>query len=88
MQSVRPCDNCAGSGKVISNPCQTCRGTGFEKKTRTVVDSPGKDAWDEVINHPAEYGTRKVEAGKKHVKEVWHYEYEKGWRDGDFKYKG
>ena len=59
-----------------------------EKKTRTVVDSPGKDAWDEVINHPAEYGTRKVEAGKKHVKEVWHYEYEKGWRDGDFKYKG
>ena len=32
--------------------------------------------------------TGKVEAGKKHVKEVWHYEYEKGWRDGDFKYKG
>ena len=37
MQSVRPCDNCAGTGKVISNPCQTCKGTGFEKKTRTVT---------------------------------------------------
>ena len=49
-----------------------------------------REAWDETvtINHPAEYGTRKVEAGKVHVKEVWHYEYEKGWRDGDFKYKG
>ena len=49
-----------------------------------------KDAWDEVqyIDHPAEYGTRKVQTGTKHVKEVWHYEYAKGWRDGDFKYKG
>ena len=49
-----------------------------------------KDAWDETvyIDHPAEYGTRKVEAGKVHVEEVWHYEYEKGWRDGDFKWKG
>ena len=37
MQSVRPCDNCAGSGKIIPNPCSTCRGTGFEKKTRTVT---------------------------------------------------
>ncbi|MBR3280516.1 MAG: molecular chaperone DnaJ [Clostridia bacterium] len=37
MQSIRPCDNCAGTGKVISNPCSTCRGTGFEKKTRTVT---------------------------------------------------
>ncbi len=37
MQSVRPCENCAGQGKVITNPCQTCHGTGFEKKTRTVT---------------------------------------------------
>lgn len=57
-----------------------------------------KEAWDEIIQdaydelvtveHPAEYGTRKVQVGTKHVKEVWHYEYEKGWRDGDFKWKG
>ena len=37
MQSVRPCDNCAGQGKVVSSPCQTCKGTGFEKKVRTVT---------------------------------------------------
>lgn len=37
MQTVRPCDNCAGSGKVISQPCSTCRGSGFEKKTRTIT---------------------------------------------------
>ena len=61
---------------------------GEEVGTKTVVDQEGKDAWDEVIEHPAEYGTKKVQTGTKHVKEVWHYEYEKGWRDGDFKYKG
>ena len=22
------------------------------------------------------------------IEEKWHYEYEKGWRDGDFKYRG
>ncbi len=37
MQSVRPCDNCAGTGKVISNPCQDCKGTGYVRKTRTVT---------------------------------------------------
>ena len=49
-----------------------------------------RDSYDESmpVNHPAEYGTRKVEAGTVHVPEVWHYEYEKGWRDGDFKFKG
>ena len=56
--------------------------------TQIIVIEPGRPAYDEVVNHPAEYGTRKVEAGTVHVQEVWHYEYEKGWRDGDFKYKG
>ena len=37
MQSVRPCENCAGSGKVISNPCIDCKGTGYVRKTRTVT---------------------------------------------------
>ena len=58
-----------------------------------------KEAWDEVvkeayddpdkvIEHPAEYRTEKVKVGTKHVEEVWHYEYQKGWRNGDFSYKG
>ena len=37
MQSVRPCDNCAGTGKVISNPCTECKGSGYVRKTRTVT---------------------------------------------------
>ena len=37
MQSTRTCDNCAGTGKVISDPCIECKGTGFVRKTRTVT---------------------------------------------------
>ncbi len=37
MQSTRTCDNCAGTGKVISDPCIECKGTGFVKKVRTVT---------------------------------------------------
>ena len=40
------------------------------------------------IEHPAEYEKQKIKVGTKHVEEKWHYEYEKGWRKGDFKYKG
>ena len=32
-----------------------------------------KDAWDEIGSW---------------IEDIWHYEYEEGWRDGDFKYKG
>ncbi len=49
------------------------------------------DAYDEpstTIEHPAEYKTETYQDGTKHIKEKWHWEYEKGWRDGDFKYKG
>lgn len=34
--SVRTCDNCGGSGKVITNPCQTCKGRGTVRKQRTI----------------------------------------------------
>ena len=37
MQTTRVCENCAGSGKVISNPCTECKGTGYVRKTRTVT---------------------------------------------------
>ena len=55
---------------------------------KEAYDEVIKEAYDEVIHHPAEYETRKEKIGTRHVDEVWHYEYEKGWRDGDFKYKG
>ncbi|MBR3837176.1 MAG: molecular chaperone DnaJ [Clostridia bacterium] len=34
MQTSRPCDVCGGSGKIIKNPCKTCRGVGVEKKSK------------------------------------------------------
>ncbi len=37
MQTTRVCDNCAGSGKVISSPCTECKGTGSVRKVRTVT---------------------------------------------------
>ena len=56
-----------------------------------------KEAWTETIHHDAipektheepVYETKSVQTGTKHINEVWHYEYEPGWRDGDFSYKG
>ena len=53
----------------------------YNKKTVTDKDTitgykqktvVDKEAWDEQV----------------WIDEVWHYEYENGWRDGDFKYKG
>ena len=32
----QPCDQCAGRGKVIVDPCTTCRGSGIERKPRQV----------------------------------------------------
>lgn len=36
MSTVKTCPSCNGKGKVIPNPCQKCRGTGFMKKNETV----------------------------------------------------
>lgn len=32
----QPCDQCGGRGKVVVEPCPTCRGTGIERKPRQV----------------------------------------------------
>ncbi len=34
FQSSKVCDQCRGSGKIIKNPCQNCRGTGYVKITK------------------------------------------------------
>ncbi len=34
MQSTRPCDVCGGTGKIIKEPCKTCRGQGVERKNK------------------------------------------------------
>jgi len=43
--NVSQCDRCHGEGRVVSNPCQHCRGSGRERKSRTlqVKIPPGVD---------------------------------------------
>ena len=82
-----------GHYEVIHHPAQT--------HTESVLV---KDAYDEeiinedgsttIVHHDAVYDSKTVvdkeawdEQGK-WIKEKWHYEYEKGYRDGDFKFKG
>ncbi len=36
MASTRPCTKCNGKGKMIDDPCPTCRGSGRVQKKRTV----------------------------------------------------
>ena len=36
MQSQTTCPSCSGRGKIIKNPCQTCRGKTKVRKSRTV----------------------------------------------------
>lgn len=36
MSSTKQCPTCGGKGKIIKNPCQKCRGTGFESKPAKV----------------------------------------------------
>ncbi|MHC1786057.1 MAG: molecular chaperone DnaJ [Christensenellales bacterium] len=35
MVTVRPCNTCGGTGKVIKDPCQACSGSGHQRKKRT-----------------------------------------------------
>ena len=55
------------------------------------IDESQTGGWDEVIpavTHPAEYIDQQVKVGTKHVEEQSHWEYEPGYRDGDFKFDG
>lgn len=36
MQTESACDACGGSGKIIENPCKTCRGSGFTQANKTL----------------------------------------------------
>ena len=39
--SVKPCDECRGTGKKIIEPCETCKGKGYVKRaTKVVLDIP------------------------------------------------
>jgi len=36
VMNVQPCQNCKGTGKVISNPCKSCRGDGVTRISASV----------------------------------------------------
>ena len=36
MVNVRPCRDCGGSGKLITDPCEECHGKGSIRKTKTI----------------------------------------------------
>ena len=41
FQTTTTCDTCRGTGKYIKNPCQKCRGSGFERISKKLtVDIP------------------------------------------------
>ena len=36
MMNVRPCRECGGTGKIITDPCEKCHGKGNIRKTKTI----------------------------------------------------
>ena len=36
MVNVRPCRDCHGEGKIITEPCEDCHGKGSKRKTKTI----------------------------------------------------
>jgi len=36
FQSAAPCPNCRGTGKIIKEPCESCSGSGINRKRRTL----------------------------------------------------
>ena len=36
MVNVRPCRECGGTGKIITDPCEDCHGKGNKRKSKTI----------------------------------------------------
>lgn len=53
MQSTAVCDECGGRGRIISDPCKACRGTGSVRKSKKLeVNIPaGIDDGQRIILH-------------------------------------
>ena len=46
FQTITTCPHCHGKGKIITNPCQQCGGSGIEKKPHTIEFTVPKGAMD------------------------------------------
>lgn len=66
----RTCDRCGGEGTIITDPCETCRGTGRVNKPRelTVKIPPGVDTGSQLkVRGEGEAGTRGGDPGDLYV---------------------
>ena len=66
VQSVRPCPDCGGTGKIIKEKCPDCRGTGYisNKKTIEVTIPAGIDDGQAIrISGKGEPGTNGGQRG-------------------------
>lgn len=64
--TVRTCDTCHGTGQIIKEPCETCRGRGFERKARTIkvrVPAGVDEGQRVVVSGNGESGLRGGSAG-------------------------
>lgn len=45
FRNISTCERCRGEGKIVSNPCQACRGSGRQRQTRKLMVKipPGVD---------------------------------------------
>lgn len=63
MQTTRACDRCKGSGKVIDDPCPSCRGQGRVRTANTVeVNIPAGIDNDQILN-VREHGNAGINGG-------------------------
>lgn len=51
MQTVRTCDRCGGTGKIIETPCNACGGNGRTRNQKTIeITVPAGIADDQILN--------------------------------------
>lgn len=63
IQTTRSCDRCSGSGKIIDNPCPSCKGQGRVKRNNTVeVNIPAGIDNDQILN-VREHGNAGINGG-------------------------
>lgn len=70
FQTVGPCNNCRATGKVIKEPCETCKGKGTNRKTVTIkVEIPAgiEDGQTLVLRGKGEPGKNGGENGDIYV---------------------
>jgi molecular chaperone DnaJ len=70
MMNVSTCPKCQGEGRIITDPCETCKGDGRTERRRTlrVTIPPGIDEGHQIrLSNEGEVGPRGGQAGSLYV---------------------